>query len=384
MPKYYYRALLSAMILLSANLALGQKKEVTFNQNYIEKNDHGVAIEINEVQELTYIMFALTQYGLKDSDMVNHNTEYHKSVIDYFSPYANHPSLKLMDSLLNESIIYYLLISANAYGYEFDGDVLMKTNVYDFPAKGVGTFSLKTDPILTYQKEIEDFAQTSKFREFYRSNNSYFKEIVKDYVEFGAIDKQKEWLEEHFDYRINSYRVLTSPLIGGINATSTFEDNSFKETLLFLPTIKYNKEWSAELNEAMNSRIIFTEIDHNYVGPLSAQYKTRIDSIFDKRNIWVNKENKSTEHYPNPIKVFDEYLTWGLFILYAQDHFPGNDELLQKVVDHVNDKMSTKGFPKSIEFNEELVRLYLASQTKNIEDLYDGLLTWASDQNYSK
>lgn len=140
--------------------------------------------------------------------------------------------------------------------------------------------------------------------------------------------------------------MLTSPLIGGIHTTSTFEDNSFKETLLFSPIIKYNEDWSAEFNEAMNSRVIFTEIDHNYVGPLSAQYKykARIDTLFDKRNIWVNQENRSIEHYPSPEKVFNEYLTWGLFILYAYDNFPGNDELIQRVIDHVNDMMNTKGF----------------------------------------
>lgn len=51
-----------------------------------------------------------------------------------------------------------------------------------------------------------------------------------------------------------------------MNAPHTFTNENFREMLLFLPTIKDNKEWSERYKELMNIRVIFTEIDRNYVG----------------------------------------------------------------------------------------------------------------------
>lgn len=357
-----------------------QDRVVNFNQQYVNSNNNKVNIEVNEVQELTYIMMAITDYGRKDSNMVDFNTDYYHSVIEKFSPYKAHEAIKTFNSLLEKSLIYYILISSNAYGFEFTGDSLARTNVYTFPAQGVGTIEIQEDPIWQFKDQIEDFAKTSGFRGFYNNNKPYYEKLKSDYVKYAAIFEQKEWLEAKFDYKINSYRVLTSPLIGGINATKTFEDNGFKEMLLYLPRIKQRPEWSDELNRAMNSRVIFTEIDHNYVGPLSAQYKDKIDEIFHRRDVWVDSTNKSTNHYPNPIKVFDEYLTWELFILFNMDTENNNEPLLKEVIAHVDGKMKQKGFPKSKEFNTELVRLYKLNPNAKISELYDELLKWSATQ----
>lgn len=355
-----------------------QDNTVNFNTDYRKNNDNTVLIEIPEVQELTLIMMAITEKGLKDSNMVNHTSRYHQEVLNHFLPYKDHQAIKTFNALLDESLIYYILLSSNAYGFKFDGQQLKRTKVYNFPAKGVGTIEIEEDPIALYANEIEDFAKLSGFRTFYNNNQPYYKSIIADYEKYAAIDQQKKWLEGKFDYKINSYKVLTSGLIGGINATQTFESNGFKEMLLYLPVIKQHVDQTEDLNRALNARVIFTEIDHNYVGPLSESFQAKIDPVFSNRALWVDASNKSTNHYPNPIKVYDEYLTWGLFILYILDTEPKNTTLLNKVTAHVNDKMKQKGFPKSKEFNEELVRLYRIN--KNINFIYDGILDWSKGE----
>src|SRR5690606_2085842 len=127
----------------------------------------------------------------------------------------------IADSLLNESIIYYIFLSSNANGFVFDDKELVRTNIYTFPARGVGSTEISEDPIVTYKKELEDFAVSSDFRTFYAQHKPFYDTIKQDYEKYGEIDKQKAWLERKFDYKINSYRVLTSPLIGGIHATQT-------------------------------------------------------------------------------------------------------------------------------------------------------------------
>lgn len=372
----------SMMLLLAvSNFVYSQEKEVDFNQSYIEKNDQKTTIEINEAQELIYIILSITDFGKENPNMTKQNTEYFKEVKAYFTPFSNHDVVKKFDGLLRENVVNYFLLAGNAYGFKFEGQKLVPTNIYNFPAKGIGKYEIKTNPITTYLNDLEEFAKDSDYRKFYKDHESYYNGLKNEYQNYAAVNEQKEWLETRFDYKINSYRVLTSPLIAGMNATHTFEDSDFKEMLLFLPTIREDKEWSEKFRRAINTRIIFTEIDHNYVGPVSEKNLETINSIFDNREKWVNAENKSTDHYPKPVKVFDEYLTWGLFILYSHDKI-GNDEVLfSQIVDNVNDMMvNKKGFLKAKEFNAELLSIYRTSSNKKIANLYKPLLEWSSKQ----
>ena len=368
------------LTLAISNYTFSQVKEVNFDKKYIKLNNDKTTVEINEAQELIYIIISITDFGIKNPRMTNQETEYFQDVKKHFSKYSNLNVVDKFDKLLNENIVNYIILSGNAYGFTFNGNKLVPTNVYNFPAKGIGKYEVKTNPIVTNLKDLEEFAKQSGYRNFYKNHRKYYNSLKDEYQNYATINEQKEWLESRFDYKINSYRVLTSPLISSLNATHTFEDNDFKEMQLFLPTIKNDKEWSEKFRKAMNTRIIFTEIDHNYVGPLSANYLDRINSIFNDRKKWVDEENKGIPHYPNPLKVYDEYLTWGLFILYSYDKFGNDTELFAEIINNVNNVMVERGFIKAKEFNAELLDLYKINTSKKIVDLYQPLLEWTSKQ----
>lgn len=366
--------------LLFSNYALCQEKDVHFDSNYITSNNNKTTIEINEAQELVYILISITDFGVQNPKMTNQDTKYYQEIKNHFRKYSNHAVVQKFNALLHENIVNYIILSGNAYGYTFDGNKIVPTNVYNFPAKGVGKYEVKVNPIETHLKDLEEFALKSGYRKFYKKHEAYYNSLKDEYKNYATIKEQKEWLEKRFDYKINSYRVLTSPLIAALNATHTFEDHDFKEILLFLPTIRNDKEWNEEMKKAMNTRIIFTEIDHNYVGPVSNKYLDRINSIFNDRKKWVDENNKGIPHYPNPLKVYDEYLTWGLFILYAHDTYGDNQELLNKISDNVNSVLVNRGFIKAKEFNTELLKLYKNASDKKIEGIYTPLLDWSAKE----
>ncbi|WP_179375715.1 DUF4932 domain-containing protein [Winogradskyella wichelsiae] len=355
-----------------------QDYEVHFDKEYVEENNKNVSIEINEIQELIYIIFANTEFAKENPRMVKSDTEYYDEMIKHFSKYTNLPIVRKFDKLLKENLLYYFVLAGNAYGYEFKDKNIVPTGVYNFPAKGVGNLEVALNPIPELVIDLEEFAKKSNYRKFYKQNTDYYSSLKQDYQNYAQIDLQTKWLQNRFDYKINSFRVLTSPLISSMNATQTFEDNNFKETLLFLPTIKNNDDLSQKLNKAINTRVIFTEIDHNYVGKVSEKFTERIDSIFKQREKWVDVNNKGTQYYPTPIKVFDEYLTWGLFILYANDNY--EQEILIEVVDNINEILIDRGFSKAKAFNIKLLEIYKANKKAHISDLYPEILKWSSEQ----
>ncbi|WDF67110.1 DUF4932 domain-containing protein [Sphingobacterium oryzagri] len=370
----------TAVLLILSNHLFSQKKDVVFNKEYIERNDGKTTIEINESQELIYIILSLTDFAKENPNMVKHESSYYDSVQTHFSPFAELRVVKEFDKLLRESLVNYFLLSANAYGFKFDNNKLIPTNIYNFPGKGIGNYEIAVNPIITHLTGLEEFVTKSSYRKFYDDNQKYYDKLKAEYESYATVDEQKEWLENRFDYKINSYRILTSPLIAGMNATHTFTDEGFKEMLLFIPTIYKNNDWGEKYQNFMNVRIIFTEIDHNYVGPVSDRYLNRLNLIFSNRSKWVDISNKTVEHYPNALKVFDEYLTWGLFILYSYDKIKGDQDLFHKMVNHVNDRMILKGFPKALEFNQKLLDLYESGKYAKIEDLYTPLLDWCESQ----
>lgn len=58
---------------------------------------------------------------------------------------------------------------------------------------------------------------------------------------------------------------MCSPLVGEINHTTTYTNNSFEQIMLVLPKVKKLSNLTDDQIMALNTRIMFTEIDYNYV-----------------------------------------------------------------------------------------------------------------------
>lgn len=373
------RFILLVLLLVLPSLAFSQKK-VNFSKAYQKENAGTTKIEVNEAQELMYIMLAITPAGVADSNMIEHTTDYYLKVRSHFDAYKQHPMISIIDSLVKKSLLQYYFLTVNAYGFRFAGDTLTRTGVYNLPAREIANVTHEENSILTYKKQIEDFSKKSGYRNFYQQNQVYYKSLIEDYEQFANLKKQKGWLETHFKTRIQSFKILCSPLIAGMNATEKFEDNGYIESLMFLPAITQDSRWSKNFTEAINTRFIFTEIDHNYVGAPSDKHKKTIDKIFSNRNKWVDAKSFGTEYYPNPVKVFNEYMTYAVFLLYCQDNFKNDTTTLNRITKNVENLMVERGFINFKKFSEHLNALYAKSRKNDIEALYPSLLAWCASQ----
>ncbi|GGG64753.1 DUF4932 domain-containing protein [Epilithonimonas arachidiradicis] len=365
------RTIISVLLILICLFSKAQDR-INFTEKFKKENQGKYKIEINEAKELIHIMLAITKSGLENNDMIQQEGVYYKDVISYFKPFKDEKIIKTFDSLLVASPYNYIFLTGNGISYDFKGEKLVKNEIFVFPATGVSGIKITENPITTYKKEIEDFAVKSKFREFYKKQKPYYSQIISDYDRKANLGKQWKWLEKNFKTKINSYIIFCSPLINSLNYTGDFDNNNFKLIYMVLPPLDNFEKLSELQNELFNTRVMFTEIDHNYVKAPSIANKEAIDQYFKDRKIWTDENTEGIFAYPNPVKVFDEYMTYGVFVLFCEDNYDQKNFLETK--QSIIALMKERGFPKMQEFTDKLLKVRAENRDKKIDDWYPEFL----------
>jgi len=371
------KQLFSILIVLISTGVFAQEK-VNFSEKFKKENQGKYKIEINEVKELLHIMIAITNSGKENDDMIQQEGQYYKDILAHFKAYENEKIIKTFDSLMVFSPYNYIFLTGNAISYNFKGNKLVKSAVFDFPATGVANFKITENPITRYKRDIEDFAKKSRFRKFYTDHKQFYARIISDYEKSANLGRQWKWLEKNFETKKDSYIILCSPLINGLNYTGQFLNNNFSLIHMSLPPVDHYPHLTPLENELANTRVMFTEIDHNYVSAPTQANKELINQVFAQRKIWVNEEADGIFAYPNPEKVFNEYMTFGVFLLYCQDHY--DQATSDKVTNDVVVLMTQRGFPKMKIFVENLMKTRSAHPEEKIDQWYPEFLQKFSDE----
>ncbi len=350
-----------------------------FSKDYIEKNDRKVNFEIPEVYELANIIWTLSPKG-QSAENLNKYSKYYSKVYDYFKPYLNHKLFKDLDSSVKDYYDSYYDFRENSLAFAFDKQKIVRKEPYFYVMgsdyENFGSLFQKLIP------QIEDFAKISNFQGFFKANLPYYQESIKKQKKLMPVQKMWDWLENNFDNKYNSYKVVYSPLIDATHSTQNFNTfleggkGRFQETVMFVcgPEIFENsKTTNSKEQEGLASGFVFTEIDHNYVNQLSYKYQKQINSIFDKRDIWTGA-NGDTDKYGNPSSVFNEYMTHAVFCIYVRDNY--DEQTANKIIrNRVSLMVEHRKYIKFKEFNDKLLSL---SSGRKAKDLYSDILNWAN------
>lgn len=343
-----------------------------FSEEYIKKNKGKYSFEIPEVQELVHIMIALTPVGLKDKGIVEHKGKYYKSVIKYFEKYKNEPIIHKINNFLEKDVYGYTVLKMDACSYIFNNDKIIKDGTYDKLSWDGENYA---EPFI---EEIEAFAKLTNFRKFYSDNKLFYKEQIYQMEVQIPVEKQWKWLENNFKIKYDNYRITFSPLVSGSHSTNKFIQDGFKQTVMFICGPLEKRILRDEIIEGLMSRVVFTEIDHNYVNPISDIFKQEINNALINIEKWATKNAFS--NYPCSYAVFNEYMTFGVFTLYVLENFSRED--FKKINNLTVRKMNKRrGFIKFNEFNEKLIELYKSKDPgSSIESIYPKIIKWCSEQ----
>jgi hypothetical protein len=114
------------------------------------------------------------------------------------------------------------------------------------------------------------------------------------------------------------------------------------------------------------NHIVFTEMDHGYINPISDKYSQLISENFDNK-IWDN--NSGYEG----IDVFNEYMTWAVYDLFIHEDYPEESDSIIYSWQYQN---ASRGFYAQNIFSEKVAELYNKKGNENFESIYEPLLKW--------
>lgn len=337
---------------------------------YIKQHLGRASFEIPKAFELANIILALTDTGRADDNLILKGTKYYQEVINYFIKFKNHPVVAYADSQFahrNKFGIYYDARN-HTLGYDVVNNTIKPNKVY--PERWGQNFWTGQTGLL------EDFARISNFETFYNSHKTYYGSLIQLEKRYMPVKTMWQWLEKEFPDKYQSYKVIFSPLINGAHNTDRLSANGFTELILYVRSAENITAKNPQILEGKMSGFVFTEIDHNYVNPVSDKYKKEIEGIFSKRNVWTSNGGDAA-NYGGPYEVFNEYMTHALFCLYASLIY--SRDVFKIINANREDLMiNWRKFIRFKEFNDKLRELYAAKKSgQTVADLYPQILTWA-------
>ena len=266
-----------------------------FSDEYVRTHMNTTGFAVPEVYELANILWTLSAHGKKNSTLPK-SGPYYDRVMAHFKPFMAHPVFAAINQITDNFDNYYDF-RENSYTYHFEGDKLAWTGPH---------YAVWGDVEHTYQAifhqllpQIEDFARRSGYRAFYKKEQPYYQQLIKQQAEQMPIRKMWDWLEARFSQRFESYQVVFSPLIGGSHSTQQFarimkpglyKDRVYNEAVMFVDgpeQLLGRSELTDQQRQGLASGVVFTEIDHNYVNPITSRFRKRVDSIFSDRKVWT-------------------------------------------------------------------------------------------------
>ena len=329
-----------------------------------------VRIVVPEAYELANVIVAMTTYGQSSSILVWKTGEYYARVHTAFTPFRTHASMESLQLGKEDPLRRYYELRDNSFAYVFDADLIKRDPAY-------GTL-WNPNTFRDQLAAVQAFADASRFRTFYAANADYYRAFIERYRIMAEVDSIADWLEREFaPLRYDHYTVALSPLVYGSHSTQRVATSHGREVIMFVSGPDVTSGTSAGVQQATVQRLLFTEIDHNFVNPVTSQHRARVDKTFETRSEWTTDPSS---FYTSPSAVFNEYMTWAVFLLYVEGRLSGKD--FTEVVGMTTAAMEgSRRFQRFGLFAQELLRLYRYRPAgSRVSELYPAILEWAERQ----
>jgi Domain of unknown function (DUF4932) len=343
--------------------------------------DEKVTYEIPMAYELMHIAIALTDTTIVSNgynvynEIINRNSNYYQEVIHHFKAYKNHELIIELNKSLRKSasnLIYNVQLGNNL---NFDKHRLEKIKI--MPLIRRVYINLKS----VNKNKVEDFARISNFEKFYTEHKAYYNAELKIVQQNSNVNGQQKWLETEFPTQYDHYRIIISPLMGSTHFTQRFKLQGQRKCIMWVASYDGNQQQLDMIEKVNYTGIVMTEIDHNYVNPVSYKYKKELKALMggSYRTKWTN--GGPTNAYKTGYSVFNEYMTHAVYLLYANKLLNASEQLIVEN-SKIQGMTKRRKFIKFAEFYEQLKRLSESRlPNETIADLYPKIIEWCKAEN---
>jgi len=369
---------ITLLVCLLAIVCCREKEDIprqhTFTDAYIEATKGKFLVEIPLAYELSNIIIALEDKDLINSTFIEYQSAYRQEILDFYEPYFDHSLLKKLDldtdeGLSNSYFDKHYGFRTNSYAFELIGETLVDKELY--------SRLWNPDLFMDNLAEIQTFIEETNTLDFLEDHASFYQEEIDNYLAIVPVQREWDWLESKFSQRIDAYKIIFSPLTYASHNTRKIvskNGTSYTEILMFISGLQANPAELGEVQKAYRERVIFTEIDHNYVNPTSDEHLENIKEAMKNLSKWSRSSN-----YEGAYQVFNEYMTWAVFTLYLKEYYAEADFLEAKKAIEKQMENSRK-FLQFGAFNDQLLSIYEANPT-SIPDLYPTILEWVKEMD---
>lgn len=326
-----------------------------------------VAVRFSEAYELSNIILALTPYGQSDPFEVYKNSRYYREVRAYFAPVMQHPLLQQANYSRQEWDKYLAFrTDACAFGFSAQGQLVRE---FAFHAQG------DTRPFDNLLGPVNDFAQASGFREFYRRHQPYYDSLAVAYRQSQRLPEVLAFLTAELGPAqpaapASQYAVVLSPLVYRMNCHRDVQHvpTDFATVPEYLLSGDLRQQ-PTPADVLTGIHALFTETDHGFVNPVTSAYGAQVRASFD-----VKKWDTGSGYDKSEFSTFNEYMTWAVYDLFAYRYFAAQAPLVCQNWAMQNE---SRGFLASRLFANKLRDLYAARKKgQTVRDLYPALLAW--------
>jgi hypothetical protein len=341
---------------------------------FVAQRRGSVTVENPLVFELANIVLSQTDYG-QSPNATDRDSAYAAAVDAWFAPHRDHPLITELNVLPVDIGVYYAFRNQAAAWDLVDG-TLTPGAVYP-----VGAF-WGTDPFASRRAAVQDWIDVTEAADFLAIHADTYAARIAAYEQAVPIRSMWDWLEERFpsegDGR-DALVVRTSPLIGGSHNASTLELGDFTEGTMVVP-ITVTGDGIAPVDVGPLARMVFTEIDHHYVNPVSDRMRPAID---DALGDWTRFNAQGDEGgYRSAYLTFNEYATWVLFDVWWAEHCAAvtcTAEQHARARQSTVDVMERRAFHRYADFREAMLPVLVGRS--DLEAAFPDMLAWFATQD---
>jgi hypothetical protein len=329
--------------------------------------------------EMVNVGYALMDTSTKGYfNAVDTSSNYYKEVITQFGLYKNHKYVKKLNKKFKRlGLTYIMNVGKSTF-------LVPQKNRIKFSSELSSKYRFLARRFGIRNRHLKSFLKETNFNAFYLAHKDYYESYLLNTKNNTNIDSVKQFLETEFPSKSDKYSIVMSSLMYGTHFTFSYKVRKIKTSAMWVSALteKSHKKYSMRQLGGIYTGVIFTEIDHNYVNPVSDKYVKQLKKVMggDNRKKWVD-ESGDAKYYKNGYDVFNEYMTHAVYLIYTNLAYNKTD---QEVIVKSRIRMMEKR-RKYIQFENfynHLQGLYANRKAgETLATLYPQILSWCEEQN---